>query len=185
MIPALSQLAPSGSLDWGGSPRRRAEDGVTAFTTRLQMAIGDLYHLERFVKAQDVDGTYERALSELRAGRKTGHWMWFIFPQIAGLGQSETSRRYAISSRGEAAAYLQHEQLGPRLLECSRLLEESRALSATQILGPIDATKLRSCMTLFMRAAPQEPVFARVLQRYFAGAPDPNTDRLLQSQGDG
>jgi uncharacterized protein (DUF1810 family) len=129
------------------------------------MAVGDPYHLERFVKAQDVDGTYERALSELRAGRKTGHWMWFIFPQIAGLGQSETSRRYAISSRREAVAYLKHELLGPRLIECSRLLEVSRALSATEILGPVDATKLRSCMTLFMHAAPQEPVFTRVLER--------------------
>jgi uncharacterized protein (DUF1810 family) len=110
--------------------------------------------------------------------------MWFVFPQIAGLGQSETSRRYAISSRGEAAAYLQHPLLGPRLTECSQILEASRALSATQILGPIDATKLHSSMTLFMRAAPQEPLFARVLERYFAGVPDHNTDRLLQSQGD-
>jgi uncharacterized protein (DUF1810 family) len=148
------------------------------------MAVGDPYDLERFVKAQDADGTYERALLELREGRKSGHWMWFIFPQLAGLGQSETSRRYAISSRGEAAAYLQHQSLGPRLIECSHVLEESRALSATQILGPVDATKLRSCMTLFMRAAPQETVFTRVLERYFAGAPDHNTDRLLQAQGD-
>jgi uncharacterized protein (DUF1810 family) len=148
------------------------------------MAIGDPYDLERFVKAQDANGIYERALVELRASRKTGHWMWFVFPQIAGLGQSETSRRYAISSRGEAAAYLQHPLLGPRLIECSQILEASRALSATQILGPIDATKLQSSMTLFMRAAPQEPLFARVLERYFAGVPDHNTDRLLQSQGD-
>jgi uncharacterized protein (DUF1810 family) len=147
------------------------------------MAIGDPYHLERFVKAQDANGTYDRALAELRAGRKTGHWMWFVFPQIAGLGRSETSRRYAISSRGEAAAYLEHPLLGPRLIECSHTLELSRALSATQILGPVDAMKLQSCMTLFMRAAPQEPLFARVLERYFAGAPDNNTDRLLQSQG--
>jgi uncharacterized protein (DUF1810 family) len=148
------------------------------------MANGDPYGLERFVKAQDANGTYERALAELRAGRKSGHWMWFVFPQIAGLGQSETSRRYAISSRGEATAYLQHPLLGSRLIECSHVLERSRALSATEILGPIDAMKLQSCMTLFMRVAPGEPLFARVLERYFAGAPDHNTERLLQSQGD-
>jgi uncharacterized protein (DUF1810 family) len=148
------------------------------------MANADPYDLDRFVKAQDANGTYERALVELRAGRKSGHWMWFVFPQVAGLGQSETSRRYAISSRAEAAAYLQHPLLGSRLIECSQILEMSRALSATEILGPIDAVKLQSCMTLFLRAAPQEPTFARVLERYFAGAPDHNTDRLLQSQGD-
>jgi len=148
------------------------------------MAIDDPYDLARFVTAQDANGTYERALVELRAGRKTGHWMWFVFPQIAGLGQSETSRRYAIASRAEAAAYLQDQRLGPRLIECARILETSRALSATEILGPVDARKLQSCMTLFLRAAPGEPLFARVLERYFAGIPDRNTDRLLRSQGD-
>ena len=148
------------------------------------MAIGDPHHLERFVTAQDVDGIYERALGELRAGRKTGHWMWFVFPQIAGLGQSETSRRYAIASRAEAVAFLQHPLLGPRLIECARILEVSHALSATEIFGPVDARKLQSCMTLFMRAAPGEPLFAGVLERYFAGAPDRNTDRLLRSQSD-
>src|ERR1700685_1606810 len=117
------------------------------------MATGDPYNIERFIKAQDVDDSYERALSELRAGRKTGHWMWFVFPQIAGLGQSETSRRYAIASRAEAAAFLQHALLGPRLIECAHILEVSRALSAAEIFGPIDAKKLQSCMTLFMRAA--------------------------------
>ena len=146
------------------------------------MAIGDPYNLARFVAAQDAGGTYGRALAELRAGRKTGHWMWFVFPQIAGLGQSETSRRYAITSLAEASAYLQHARLGPRLIECAQILEVSRALSATEILGPIDARKLQSCMTLFLRAAPEEPLFGRVLDRYFAGAPDRNTDRLLQAQ---
>ena len=110
--------------------------------------------------------------------------MWFVFPQIAGLGQSETSRKYAIASRAEACAYLENQSLGPRLLECARTLEVSRALSATEILGPVDARKLQSCMTLFMRAAPGEPQFARVLERYFAGMPDRNTDRLLQARGD-
>jgi uncharacterized protein (DUF1810 family) len=126
------------------------------------MTIDDPYDLARFVAAQDADGTYGRALDELRAGRKTGHWMWFVFPQIAGLGQSETSRRYAISSRAEAETYLQHPQLGPRLIECAHILETSRTLSAIQILGSVDAKKLQSSMTLFMRAAPKEPLFARV-----------------------
>jgi uncharacterized protein (DUF1810 family) len=148
------------------------------------MAVGDPYNLERFVTAQDADDTYGRALVELRAGRKSGHWMWFVFPQIAGLGQSETSRRYAIASRAEAAAFLQHARLGPRLIQCAHILEVSRALSATEIFGPVDARKLQSCMTLFMRAAPEEPLFGSVLERYFAGVPDRNTDRLLRSQGD-
>ena len=146
------------------------------------MAIDDPYGLARFVAAQDAGGTYERALAELRAGRKAGHWMWFVFPQIAGLGQSETSRRYAITSLAEATAYLQHDRLGPRLIECAHTIELSRVLSATQLFGAVDAKKLQSCMTLFMRAAPEEPVFARVLERYFAGAADRNTDRLLRSQ---
>jgi uncharacterized protein (DUF1810 family) len=145
---------------------------------------GDQYNLERFVTAQDADGTYARVLGELRAGRKTGHWMWFVFPQIAGLGTSETSRRYALSSPAEAVAYLQHPRLGPRLIECTQIVGQSHALSATQILGPIDAKKLQSCMTLFMRAVPAEPLFGRVLERYFAGVPDHNTDRLLQAQAD-
>jgi uncharacterized protein (DUF1810 family) len=161
--------------------RKRAE---RVYISRLRMAIGDPYHLDRFVTAQDADGTYGRALVELRAGRKTGHWMWFVFPQIAGLGQSETSRRYAIASRAEAAAFLQHALLGPRLIECAHILAVSRALSATEIFGPVDARKLRSCMTLFMRAAPGESLFGSVLERYFAGVPDRNTDRLLRSQGD-
>jgi uncharacterized protein (DUF1810 family) len=162
----------------GGRTRDRG------YISRLVMPSGDPYDLARFVAAQDADGTYRRALVELRAGRKTGHWMWFVFPQIAGLGQSDTSRRYAIASLEEAAAYLQHARLGPRLIECAHIVEASRALSATQIFGRVDAKKLQSCMTLFLRAAPQEPLFARVLERYFAGIADPNTDRLLLSQDD-
>ena len=146
------------------------------------MADDDPYDLQRFVTAQDAGGIYERALVELRDGHKTGHWMWFVFPQVAGLGQSETSRTYAIASLAEAAAYLHHALLGPRLIECARIVEASRTLSASEIFGPIDAKKLQSSMTLFMRAAPAEPVFARVLERYFAGVADRNTDRLLRSQ---
>ena len=145
------------------------------------MVTSDPHDLARFVAAQDAGGAYEHALAELRAGHKTGHWMWFVFPQFAGLGQSEMSRRYAIASQAEAVAYLQHELLGPRLIECTRVLEASRAFSATEIFGPVDARKLQSCMTLFVRAAPAEPTFPRVLERYFAGAPDRNTDRLLRS----
>ena len=118
------------------------------------MAIDDRYDLARFVTAQDADGTFGRALVELHTGRKTGHWMWFVFPQVAGLGQSETSRRYAIASGAEAEAYLQHPRLGPRLIECARILEASRTLSAIESFGSVDAKKLQSCMTLFMRAAP-------------------------------
>ena len=139
----------------------------------------DQYDLARFVTAQNVDGTYASALAELRAGRKTGHWMWFVFPQIAGLGQSETSRRYAIASRAEAAAYLQHVLLGPRLIECTHVVDATRGRSATEIFGPVDARKLQSCVTLFLRAAPGEPLFGRVLKRYFAGVPDRHTDQLL------
>jgi uncharacterized protein (DUF1810 family) len=144
----------------------------------------DPFNLARFVRAQDADGTYGHAVVELRAGRKTGHWMWFVFPQIAGLGQSETSRRYAIASRAEADGYLQHPCLGPRLIECAQILVASRALSATQIFGSVDAKKLQSSMTLFMRAGASEQLFASVLERFFAGIPDHNTDRLLQSEAD-
>ena len=143
----------------------------------------DPYDLARFVTAQADGGTYAGALAELRAGLKTGHWMWFVFPQIAGLGQSEMSRRYAIASRAEAAAYLQHVLLGPRLIECIRVVDATRGRSATEIFGPVDAQKLQSCMTLFLRAAPGEPMFGRVLKRYFAGGPDPHTDQLLREHG--
>jgi uncharacterized protein (DUF1810 family) len=135
--------------------------------------------LQRFLDAQDAGGTYERALGELRAGRKTSHWMWFVFPQVAGLGQSATSRRYAIASLAEARAYLEHPVLGPRLLECARALLGHEDRSAAEILGEIDAVKLRSSMTLFAAADPREPVFAEVLDRFYAGARDAATERLL------
>jgi len=141
--------------------------------------MSDTYHLERFVAAQDQGGVYDSAVSELRAGHKTGHWMWFVFPQIAGLGESAMSRRYAIGSLDEARAYLDHPVLGARLAECARILSERDDLSAVEIFGSVDAQKLRSSMTLFARAAPADPVFQMVLDRYFAGSADEHTERRL------
>ncbi len=143
----------------------------------------DPYDLERFVAAQDAGGTYDRALAELRRGSKTSHWMWFVFPQIAGLGQSPTSRRFAISSLGEARAYLAHPVLGPRLTECASIVAATPGRTAEQIFGDLDAQKLRSSVTLFLRAEPGQPVFAQVLGRHFDGLPDPATDRLIGGQG--
>jgi uncharacterized protein (DUF1810 family) len=119
------------------------------------------------------------ALEELRRGRKTSHWMWFVFPQIAGLGHSAMSQRFSLSSLEEAKAYLKHPVLGPRLNECTEVVAESIGRSAEQIFGAIDAQKLQSSMTLFMRAAPAEPHFKQVLQLYFDGEPDAATDRHL------
>jgi len=137
------------------------------------------WDLERFVDAQEAGGAYRRARAELGAGRKTSHWMWFVFPQIAGLGHSAMSRRYAISSVEEARAYLAHPVLGPRLRECAGVVAALDAGTAEDVFGAIDAQKLRSSMTLFLRAAPGEPVFASVLDRYFEGRPDPATDERL------
>jgi uncharacterized protein (DUF1810 family) len=141
--------------------------------------VDDPDDLQRFVDAQDADGTYERAIAELRAGRKRSHWMWFVFPQIAGLGQSPTSKRFAISSLDEARAYLQHPVLGPRLAESAGILEQLPDRDADQIFGGLDAQKLRSSMTLFLRAAPGEAPFGTVLGKYFGGEPDPATDTIL------
>jgi uncharacterized protein (DUF1810 family) len=137
----------------------------------------DDFDLERFVAAQD--GVYESALAELRAGRKTGHWIWFVFPQIAGLGRSEMSRVYAIGSLAEARAYLAHPVLGPRLRESAAALLATHGQSAEAMLGSIDAVKLRSSMTLFLRAAPDEPSFREVLDRFYDGRPDAATDAIL------
>jgi uncharacterized protein (DUF1810 family) len=136
------------------------------------------HDLQRFVTAQDQGGTYERALAELRAGHKTSHWMWFVFPQIAGLGQSAMSQRYAIGSLEEARAYLDHPVLGPRLVECAQALLAHEGLTAQEILGGIDAIKLRSSMTLFARAGETE-AFERVLERYFGGGLDEATLGLI------
>jgi uncharacterized protein (DUF1810 family) len=139
----------------------------------------DRYNLERFVAAQNASGTYDRAVAELRRGLKTSHWMWFVFPQIAGLGHSQMSRTYAISSLEEARAYLRHPVLGKRLLECAGIVVAAQVGSAEQIFGGIDAQKLHSSMTLFLRAEPGEPVFRQVLERYFDGLPDAATDQRI------
>jgi uncharacterized protein (DUF1810 family) len=143
------------------------------------MKTEDAYDLQRFVAAQDAGGTYDHATAELRAGRKTSHWMWFVFPQVAGLGYSQTSRTYAISSLAEARAYVTHPVLGARLIECATILAGLPGRTAEQIFGEVDALKLRSCITLFMRAAPGEPVFRQVLDRYFGGEPDSATEQRI------
>jgi len=139
----------------------------------------DPYDLARFVAAQDAHGTYHQAAAELRAGSKASHWMWFVFPQITGLGQSSVSRQYAIRSLPEAGAYLAHPVLGPRLVECATIVAGLVGRTAEQIFGRIDAQKLRSSMTLFLYAAPAEPVFRQVLDQYFGGTPDPATEQRI------
>ena len=125
--------------------------------------------------AQDGGDTYDEAVRELRAGRKQSHWMWFVFPQVAGLGRSGTARHFAVSGLAEARAYLAHPVLGPRLVGAARVLTELDATDPVLVLGPVDAQKLRSSMTLFARAAPQERVFQDVLDQYFAGHADDAT----------
>lgn len=137
----------------------------------------DPYQLARFVAAQQ--GTYDQAVAELRRGRKTGHWIWYVFPQIAGLGMSPASQRYAIGSLDEARAYLEHPVLGARLIEAASVLLGNTDSTAEQILGELDAMKVRSSMTLFQRAEPDESVFGRVLDRFFEGIPDAETLRRL------
>jgi len=127
------------------------------------------------VVAQNRDGMYERAVAELRTGMKLSHWIWFIFPQAEGLGSSAMSREFAISSLAEARAYLSHPVLGARLAECAGILAGTDGKSATEILGHIDAVKLRSSMTLFRAAAPDDPAFGEVLEKYFDGEPDAAT----------
>jgi uncharacterized protein (DUF1810 family) len=138
----------------------------------------DPFDLERFVQAQDNGRTYAAAVEELRRGRKTSHWMWFVFPQIAGLGHSAMSKTFAISSLEEARAYLGHPVLGPRLMECAGILAgEPEGTTAEQIFGIVDTQKLHSSLTLFVRAAPDVPAFGDVLDRYFEGRPDVATDQ--------
>ena len=132
--------------------------------------------LERFTDAQD--GVYDAALAELRAGRKRSHWMWFVFPQLDGLGSSPTARRYAIRDLAEARAYLAHPVLGARLREAARAVLAVEGRTAEQILGYPDDLKLRSSMTLFARAADDPAEFRAVLDRYYDG-PDPRTEELL------
>jgi len=134
--------------------------------------------LARFVDAQD--GVYGQALAELRDGRKRSHWMWFVFPQLKGLGRSPTSQYYGLESLAEARLYLGHDVLGPRLRECTDTLLDHLGGSAETILGPIDAMKLRSSMTLFEAAGGEDEPFAHCLDAFFGGERDSSTLRLIE-----
>lgn len=134
--------------------------------------------LSHFVAAQDAGDTYAAALAELRSGRKRSHWMWFVFPQVAGLGRSDMAQRYALSGVQEARDYLAHPVLGPRLLECTQALVDLGGADPEAVMGGIDAVKLRSSMTLFAHAAEHDEdraVFRAVLDQYFGGQEDPGT----------
>lgn len=135
--------------------------------------MSDPFDLQRFLDAQAQ--TYDRALAELRAGDKRSHWMWFVFPQLAGLGFSAMAQRYALSGLDEARAYLAHPVLGPRLLACTDAVLAGEGRSALQIFGSPDDMKFRSSMTLFRAAAPDEPRFGRALEKYYGGAADERT----------
>jgi uncharacterized protein (DUF1810 family) len=163
-----------------------AEGAALCYRTSTRRTGGSLIHecfnddLQRFVDAQDP--VYAEVLDELAAARKRTHWMWFIFPQIKGLGQSAMARRYGVESIGEARAYWRHPVLGLRLKECTEHVLRASGKSAHDIFGSPDDLKLRSCMTLFAEAAGEEPLFRQVLERFFAGHPDPRTLALLQRQ---
>lgn len=135
----------------------------------------DPFDLRRFVDAQDAGETYETAVRELTGGLKRSHWMWFVFPQVAGLGRSAMAQRYALSGLEEARAYLAHPVLGPRLIDCIRILETTTDRDPVAIFGVIDAQKLRSSMTLFDLASPEEGGFRAVLDRFFDGEQDSET----------
>lgn len=139
----------------------------------------DPFRLQRFVDAQA--GVYADALAELTAGRKRTHWMWFVFPQVAGLGLSPTAQLYAISGLDEARAYLAHPVLGPRLRECTAAVNAVQGRTAHEIFGSPDDLKFRSSMTLFGEAAPREAAFREALVRYYAGQPDPRTLEILRA----
>lgn len=139
--------------------------------------MADGFDLQRFIDAQAP--VYDRVCAELGRGRKQSHWMWFIFPQIAGLGHSPMAQRYAISSLEEAKAYLEHPVLGTRLHQCTRLVTAVEGRSAHEILGPPDDMKFRSCLTLFAHAAPDEPLFREALEKFFGGEEDPLTVQKL------
>jgi uncharacterized protein (DUF1810 family) len=143
------------------------------------MADGDQFKLQRFVDAQNDGGVYAQALAELHAGAKRGHWIWFVFPQIAGLGSSQTARFYAISSLDEAQAYRRHPVLGPRLIEAAEALLALQTGDPVAVLGEIDALKLRSSMTLFAHAGGATQAFTEVLERFYGGEQDAATERLL------
>lgn len=140
----------------------------------------DPYHLQRFVDAQEP--VIAHVLEELKHGRKYGHWIWFIFPQLKGLGRSSTSEFYGISSLDEAKAYLQHPVLGARLIQCAELVIAVQGSDAEDIFGEVDAMKFRSCMTLFTAAGSGRRIFAQALEKYFGGRGDPLTIRYLDKQ---
>ena len=141
--------------------------------------MNDSFELQRFVDAQDAGGAFAAAVSELKAGRKLSHWMWVVFPQIAGLGRSAMAQRYAISGLPEAQAFRAHPVLGPRLVECADILTNLPETDAVTVFGPIDAQKLRSSMTLFALTDPREPLFREVLDLYFNGESDDATTSRL------
>jgi uncharacterized protein (DUF1810 family) len=147
--------------------------GALQVIESVEARMDDPFDLQRFVAAQDP--VFGQVLEELRAGRKRTHWMWFVFPQIAGLGHSAMAQRYAIASRAEAAAYLAHPVLGPRLRGCTAAMLALAGGSARSVLGSPDDAKLRSCLTLFAAVDPEETVFTAALEKYFAGAADPRT----------
>ena len=142
--------------------------------------VSDPFHLARFVSAQE--GVFDTALAELRRAQKRSHWMWFIFPQVAGLGNSLTSKKYAITGLDEARSYLSHPLLGPRLLDCCRAILSVQGKSASEIMGYPDDLKLRSSMTLFSLAGNSTPEFQEVIDRYFSGQLDRRTLELLNVQ---
>jgi uncharacterized protein (DUF1810 family) len=139
--------------------------------------VSDPFDLQRFLGAQEQ--TYAQALAELRAGEKRTHWIWFVFPQVTGLGRSGMAQRFAISGLEEARAYVRHPTLGRRLVESARALTDLDTADPAQVFGPVDAQKLQSSMTLFALAAPDEPVFRQVLDHYFAGELDEGTTSRL------
>jgi len=169
VVPSVGMAVYVGSTGSGVNRPARGQAGQ----------VSDPFDLQRFVDAQDGGGTYRAALAELRAGHKRSHWMWFVFPQIAGLGHSAMAQRYAISGADEARAYLAHPVLGPRLLECARALVDLDGTDPVAVLGSVDGQKLRSSMTLFAAAAPDEPLFTQVLDQYFGGGHDPATTSRL------
>lgn len=142
----------------------------------------DPFDLQRFVAAQARD--YDQAVAELRAGHKRSHWIWYVFPQLMGLGHSRMSEMYGIASRAEARAYLAHPVLGTRLKECVAAITAHPDFSAREILGDVDALKFHSCLTLFAAAAPGEPLFTRALTRFFGDEPDGATLARLSEQGE-
>ena len=185
----------------GGGERRSPLDHLDGPGPQPQPAAADPCALDRFVEAQNSGGIFERALAEVAAGSKRGHWMWFVYPQIAGLGGSPMAQRYAVSGRAEADAYLRHPVLGPRLQSAARAAATTPGRSAEAVFGAVDAMKLRSSMTLFALVAqdaatgapatpgdPQEQwlaataqAFRDVLERFYGGQPDPATLRLLKA----